>query len=151
MIRYIYLQRLALGTFHADENSALVKLGSIYQNVGRLDQAVRIYDFALRKCMEQGHVESLEAANCRHLLARCFHLSGQHRNAIFQEQIAYQIFKVKLGPQHKHTLQCAIWLKRFADVANKEQQVAEERKKEAKKLKMRATIEQNIRAHRQKQ
>ena len=101
--------------------------------------------------MEQGNAESLEAANCRHLLARCFHMSGQHRNAILQEQVAYQIFKVKLGPQHKHTLQCAAWMKRCADVANKEQEVAVERNKEAQKLKMRAKIEQNIRVHQQKQ
>jgi len=151
MIRYIYLQRLALGSFPAEENSALVKLGSIYQNVGRLDQAVRVYDFALRKCMEQGDAESLEAANCRHLLARCFHMSGQYKNAIVQEQVAYKIFKAKLGPQHKHTLQCAGWMKRIADVANKEQEIAVERKKEAQKMKMRAKIEQTVRDHQQKQ
>merc|ERR1711871_139632 len=151
MIRYIYLQRLALGSFHAEENSALIKLGSIYQGVGRLDQAVRVYDFALRKCMERGDSESLEAANCRHLLARCFHLSSQHRNAILQEQIAYQIFKAKLGPQHKHTLQCAAWLRRFADVANKEQVDAAQHKKELKKQKMRSIIEEKVRIHRLKQ
>ena len=49
MVRYLYLQRISCGQYHSDMNNSLIKLGSIYQSVGRLDQACKTYQYALRK------------------------------------------------------------------------------------------------------
>ena len=78
MIRHLYLQRMACGQYHSDLNNSLIKLGTIYQAVGRLDQAAKTYQYALQKSVPN----TIDYATCLHLLAKAYHLSSKHKEAL---------------------------------------------------------------------
>jgi len=78
MVRYLYLQRMACGQYHSDMNNNLIKLGTIYQSVGRLDQAAKTYQYALQKSLPN----SIDSATCLHLLAKAYHLSKRRKEAL---------------------------------------------------------------------
>ena len=78
MVRYLYLQRIACGQYHSDMNNSLIKLGGIYESVGQLVQACKTYQYALNKSIPN----TINYATCLHLLAKVFHLSSNHKNAL---------------------------------------------------------------------
>jgi tetratricopeptide (TPR) repeat protein len=78
MVRYLYLQRIACGQYHSDMNNSLIKLGNIYQSIGRLDQACKAYQYALSKSIPN----TINFGTCLHLLAKVFYLGNQHEDAL---------------------------------------------------------------------
>jgi hypothetical protein len=72
------VQRIACGQYHSDMNNSLIKLGGIYESVGQLVQACKTYQYALNKSIPN----TINYATCLHLLAKVFHLSSNHKNAL---------------------------------------------------------------------
>jgi len=118
MIRHLYLQRMSCGQYHSDLNNSLIKLGTIYQAVGRLDQAAKTYQYALQKSVPN----TIDYATCLHLLAKAYHLSSKHKEALTNVREAYKIYKNILSVQHTHTQKCAQQMKYFTMLCVQQQQ-----------------------------
>lgn len=95
----VYLMELMGGPHYAELANVYHKLGTIYHEVGNVVHALRFYQEATNREINDQLVGAIISKSCAALLASI----GQYKTAIDSERTAYNIYKGIFGEKHEVT------------------------------------------------
>ncbi|ELR12870.1 tetratricopeptide repeat domain containing protein [Acanthamoeba castellanii str. Neff] len=109
-----YLASLVCGPHHPDSPNTLMHMGTMYQDMGRAEVALKYYQEALKSNQYFfGTEENLQTGQICHCIALAHSTLDNFKEALNWEKKNYTILSNLLGEKDFRTSESNIWLKQF--------------------------------------
>ncbi|KAI3444967.1 hypothetical protein Pfo_001632 [Paulownia fortunei] len=113
MSRALLLLSLSSGPDHPDVAATFINVAMMYQDIGKMDTALRYLQEALKKNERLLGEEHIQTAVCYHALAIAFNCMGAFKLSHQHEKKTYDILVKQLGEDDSRTKDSQNWMKTF--------------------------------------
>ncbi|XXG64096.1 hypothetical protein AAC387_Pa05g2141 [Persea americana] len=113
MSRTLLLLSLSCGPDHPDVAATFINVAMMYQDIGKMNIALRYLQEALKKNERLLGPEHIQTAVCYHALAIAFNCMGAYKLSLQHEKKTYDILVKQLGEEDSRTRDSQNWIKMF--------------------------------------